>query len=98
MHPGSPDNPFDLLVGFIVFLSFVSVTFCVVSLRNHVDESEIRKEESVARVFRIAPLFLPERVLTATGRKRAKFAKTAVIVLAVSVAILVIRGLASGKL
>ena len=90
MNVGSQDfSAFEAITGTIVFVSFLSLGFLVASLRSHIDEEKIRKEESIASMFR-SPI-PPEHVLTATGKRRVKSAKIALGVLVATVAIIVVR-------
>jgi hypothetical protein len=90
MNAGSQDfSVFEAISGMIVFVSFIAFGSLMATLRSHVDEAKIRKEESVSRVFR-SPI-PPEHVLTATGRQRVKAAKIALGVFMITVAIIVVR-------
>lgn len=76
-------------MGWAVFLSFLTLAFCIATLRSHVDETKIRKEESVSKIFRSA--IPPEHVLTGVGLRRVKIAKISIAVFFVSLAAIVIR-------
>ncbi|HUG12847.1 MAG TPA: hypothetical protein VMM36_17655, partial [Opitutaceae bacterium] len=58
----------DFVTGWAVFLSMLTVMFCLATLRSHIDEAKIREEESVSKLFRSA--VPPERILTAVGKRR----------------------------
>jgi len=90
MTPAPQDfSVFEAISGTIVLISFLAFGFLVASLRSHVDEEKIRKEESVSSIFR-SPI-PPEHVLTATGKRRVKMAKIALAVFAVTAAVIVVR-------
>jgi hypothetical protein len=80
---------FEFITGWAVFFSFLTLAFCIATLRSHVDETKIRKEESVSKVFSSA--IPPEHVLTEVGLRRVKIAKFAVAVLFVSLVAIGIR-------
>jgi hypothetical protein len=86
---------FDFVTGWMAFLSFFVVTFCIATLRCHVDEEEIRKEEIISALFR-SPI-PPEHVLTDSGKRRVKIAKIAIGVCMTTVAAIVIRNQVLGR-
>jgi hypothetical protein len=86
---------FEAVARTIVIVSFLTVGFCVASLRSHIDEEKIRKEASISSLFRVS--IPPEHVLTPAGKRRVKIAKIAIGVLAVTVAIFILRNISIGK-
>ena len=80
---------FEFITGWVVFISFVTVMFCVATLRSHIDEAKIREEKSIASLFRSS--LPPERILTEVGKRRVKTAKIALCVCAVTVATIIVR-------
>jgi hypothetical protein len=80
---------FDFVTGWAVFLSLLTVMFCVATLRSHIDEAKIRKEESISTLFRSS--IPPEHILTAVGKRRVKMAKIAIGVLVVSATAIIVR-------
>ena len=80
---------FEFVTGWAVFLSLLTVMFCVATLRSHIDEAKIRKEESISSLFR-SPV-PPEHILTNTGKRRVKIAKIAIGVFVLSVVAIVVR-------
>jgi hypothetical protein len=82
-------NIYDLLVGFVLMISFMTFTICMVSLKSYVDEEKLRQEKSISEV--VAAQIPPERVLSDDGLRRVKIAKIAVIVFALSGAYLAFR-------
>ena len=83
LHPAR--SMIEVVVGFTVLGSFMTLIFCVATLRLHVEEGKIRKEESIGAILR-APV-PPEHILTPAGKRRAKIAKIAAAILAVSFAV-----------
>jgi hypothetical protein len=88
----STTSPLDLLIGWVLMLSFLTFGFCMATLRSHVDEEKVRKEADISSLFR-EPI-PPERVLTAVGLRRAKIAKVAMGLFAVGIIVVVIRKIA----
>lgn len=82
---------FEAVTGLLVFVPFLTAAFCIVSLRSHVDEAKIRKEDSISSMFRST--IPPEHVLTAAGVHRVKIAKVSIAVCFVTVAVLVVKNL-----
>jgi hypothetical protein len=80
---------FDFVTGWAIFLSFLTVIFCVATLRSHIDEAKIREEESISAFFR-SPI-PPEHILTPVGKRRVKIAKIGIGVFVVSAAAIVVR-------
>jgi len=89
--PSAPATLFDIVTSMATILSFIAVAFSAATLRFHIDEEKIRKEENISSLFR-SPI-PPEHVLTPTGIRRAKFGKISLIVLALAVALVVVRNL-----
>ena len=83
------DSPFDLVIGTLIFASFVTAVFLVATLRSHVDERKAREEPSVASIM--AAQIPPERILTLVGSRRVKIAKIAIGVCVICVTVVVIR-------
>ena len=79
----------DLVLGFAVFLSFITFAFCLSSLRNHVDEGKLRDEKSVSGIM--AAQIPPERVLTEAGLRRAQIGKVALVVSMFLIAVILVR-------
>jgi hypothetical protein len=92
--PDKANSLLDAIAGLVVLASFMTAVFCVATLRLHVDEEKIRREESIAAILR-SPV-PPEHILTSQGRRRAKIAKIALGVLVLTVAAIVVRNLARG--
>ncbi len=78
---------FEAVSGMLVFISLLTAAFCIASLRSHVDEAKIRKEENLSSLFRFP--IPPEHVLTPVGARRVKIAKVAIAVCFVTVAVIV---------
>ena len=86
---------FEAVARTIAVASFLTVAFCVASLRYHIDEEKIRKEPNISSLFRAT--FPPEHVLTPVGKRRVNIAKIAIGVLAVAVATFILRNLSLGR-
>jgi len=90
-----PLSLFDLVLGWLALIAFFTVTFCIATLRSHVDETKIRKEENISAVFRAS--IPPEHVLTDAGRRRVKMAKIAIAIGVATVATIVVRNQVLGR-
>jgi len=91
-------EPQSLLVGIagtVFFVSFLTVSFCVASLKYHIDETKIRGEKNIATIFK-TPI-PPEHILTPAGRRRVFIAKIAILLLVLSVGSLIVRNLVLGR-
>ncbi len=86
------NNGFDLFMGFMLEIAFITFAFCAATLRNCIDEEKIRQETNIAKLFKVG--IPPERVLTKAGRTRVKIAKISIISFVICVLYLVIRKLA----
>ncbi len=80
---------FEATAGAITFISLVCFAFLAASLRAHVDEQKLRKEGSVSSMFR--SLIPPERILTIAGERWAKWAKVALGIFVVTIAVIAVR-------
>lgn len=87
--PAESISMLEVVIGMIAVVSFVTGILCIASLRAHVDETKIRKEESISALFR-SPL-PPDHVLTHAGVRRVRIAKVAIAVCFVAVAIIVVK-------
>jgi hypothetical protein len=67
------DNLLIAILGWAGLLSLIAFAFCIATLRSHVDEEKVRREEQIATLFQQS--LPPERILTAAGKRRAKCAK-----------------------
>lgn len=82
---------FEFIAGWTTFISAATFFFCLSTLRSHVDESQVRKEKNISSLFK-EPI-PPERILTATGKRRVKTAKIAITICMLTIAIIVTRNL-----
>ena len=69
--------------------SFLTAILKIATIRRHVDEEKIRKEPLIAPV--IGSLIPPERLLTQQGLRNLKTAKIALVVWAVTIAVVITR-------
>jgi hypothetical protein len=83
-------GPFFTL-GTAAFLTLTSLAtiYLAMTLRYHIDEEKVRKEPSLADVFRSS--IPPERILTSKGIRNVKIAKVALILAASTVALIIAR-------
>src|SRR4051812_23105906 len=93
----SPSNKapvLEALAGTLFLVAFVTSIACAASLWFHLDTSLPEARGGAIAVLRSLRWTLPlppERLLTPTGQKRARFAKAAVVIAATCAAFLVIR-------
>jgi len=75
----------EFLSVWVLVGSFITLGFCIASLRSHIDEEKLRAEEKISPIFS-SPL-VPEHLLTTTGLRRLKTAKIAGVVLGISLVV-----------
>ena len=80
---------FEIITGMVVFVSFLTAAICIASLRSHLDEAKVRKEESISSLLRLP--IPPEHVLTAAGSRRVKIAKVSIGICLITVAVIVVK-------